>query len=296
VFYSLVGTVTRLYLGANNDLASSTNEFKNKNVLVTGAGRGIGKRLALGFARLGARIALVSRSKAELDLAHIEIEQAGGNALRIRADVTEPEQLALAADRVRVVFGSPVDILVCAAGVTGPLSSLLQGSAKAWLEAIQINLMGVVNSCRAVLPQMVERRTGKIIVLTCGADDPPKFSFSAYATSKTAVVRFVECLAHEVLDHNVQVNCFDPGAAYTSLTDEIIRAENRLEHAVVAAAKETRRTGGVSPDLQLDHVTFLASEQSNHVSGKLVHVTDDWKKLKHATLRPEAFTLRRVHK
>lgn len=277
-------------------MAISTNEFKNKNVLVTGAGRGIGKRLALGFARLGARIGLVSRSKAEIDLAHIEIEQAAGNALRIRADVTDPEQLTLAVDRVRVVFGSPVDILICAAGVTGPLAPFVQGSAKSWTDALYINLFGVVHSCRAVLPQMIERRSGKIIVLTCASDQPPNLNFSAHSTSKTAVVRFVESLAAEVLDSNVQVNCFDPGPVYTNTTDEIIRAESRLEPHVVAAAKETRRTGGVSPELQLDHVTFLASEQSNHITGKLIHVTDDWKKLKHATLRPDALTLRRVHK
>jgi NAD(P)-dependent dehydrogenase (short-subunit alcohol dehydrogenase family) len=277
-------------------VATTTTEFHNKNVLITGAGRGIGKRLALGFARRGARIALVSRSKAEVDLAHIEIEQAGGNALRIRADVTDPEQLMLAVDRVRVVFGSPVDILICAAAVVGPLSSFAQTPAKAWVDALHINLLGTVNSCRAVLPQMIDRRTGKIIALTCGGDDLPRVHFSAYSTSKTAVVRFIESLAAEVLDHNVQLNCFDPGPAYTSMTDEIIRAENRLEQRVIDAAKETRRTGGVSPDLQLDHVMFLASEQSNHISGKLIHVTDDWKKLKHATLRPDAYTLRRVGK
>lgn len=277
-------------------MAGPASEFKNKNVLVTGAGRGIGKRLALGFARVGARIGLVSRSKAEVDLAHIEIEQAGGNALRIRADVTDPEQVSLAADRMRVVFGSPVDILICAAAAAGPLSPFVQTPMRAWTDAIQINLMGVIHSCRAVLPQMIERRSGKIIVLVCDSDALPKLHFSAYETSKTAVVRFVESLAAEVLDHNVQANSFDPGAAYTNLTDEIIRAESRLEPRVVAAAKETRRTGGVAPEIQLDHVTFLASEQSNHISGKLIHVTDDWKKLKHATLRPDALTLRRTHK
>lgn len=271
-------------------------EFRNKNIVVTGAGRGIGKRFALGFARLGAKIGLIGRSKAELDLAHIEIEQAGGNALRIRSDVTDPEQLALAVDRARVVFGGPVDVLICAAAIPGPLMAFLQTPVKAWAEAIQINLMGVVHSCRAVLPSMVERRAGKIIVLACDSDSQPKLNFAAYTTSKSAAVRFVECLAAEVADDNVQVNCFDPGPAYTNLTDEIISAESRLEQQVVTAAKETRRTGGTSPDLQLQHMVFLASEQSNHISGKLIHVSDDWKKLKNSTLRPDALTLRRHQK
>ncbi len=277
-------------------MASVGGEFKTKNVLVTGAGRGIGKRLALGFGRLGAKVGLVARSRAEIDLTHIEIEQAGGSALRIRADVTDPEQMTVAFDRARVAFGSSIDILICAAGVTGPLSSFLQSPLRAWTEAIQVNLLGVVHSCRAALPSMIEKRSGKIIVLCCDGDEPPKINLSAYTTSKTAVVRFVESIAAEVLDYNVQVNSFDPGPAYTSVTDEIIRAESRLEPRVVNAAKETRRTGGVPAELQLETAMFLASEQSNHVTGKLIHVTDDWKKLRDATLRKGAFTLRRVHK
>jgi NAD(P)-dependent dehydrogenase (short-subunit alcohol dehydrogenase family) len=277
-------------------MAAPASEFKNKTVLITGGGRGIGKRFALGFARLGARIALLGRSKAEIDLAHIEIEQAGANALRIRADVTDPEQMALAVDRVRVVFGGPVDILICAAATSGPLNSFLQAPLKAWTEAIHINLLGVVHSCRAVLPSMIDRRGGKIIVLVCDTGEAPKLHFSAYSTSKTAVVRFVESLSAEIADANVQVNCFDPGPAYTNLTDEIIRADDRLEPRVVAAAKETRRTGGISPEQQLAIMTFLASEQSNHITGKLIHVTDDWKKLKNTTLRPDALTLRRTQK
>lgn len=273
-----------------------TGEFRNKNILVTGAGRGIGKRLALGFAGMGAKIALVGRSKAEIDLAHIEIEQTGGNALRIRADVTDPEQLALAVDRTRVVFGNSIDILICAAGTAGPLNGFLQTPLKAWTETIQINLLGVVHSCRAVLPSMIDKRAGKIIILACDSDVAPNLNFSAYATSKTAVVRFVETLAAEIADHNVQINCFDPGPAYTNLTDEIIRAESRLDPKVVSAAKETRRTGGVPPDKQLEHAAFLASEESNHITGKLIHVTDDWKKLRNASLRPDALTLRRASK
>jgi NAD(P)-dependent dehydrogenase (short-subunit alcohol dehydrogenase family) len=276
------------------NVATPTNEFKNKNILVTGGGRGIGKRLALGFARLGARIALVGRSKAEIELAQIEIEQAGGNALQIRADVTDAERLVVAVDRVLVSFGSSIDVLICAAGVTGPLNSFLQSPLKDWTEAIQINLLGVAHSCRAVLPGMLEKRSGKIIALVCETDQAPKLNFSAYSTSKTAVVRFVEMVAAEVADHNIQINCFDPGSAYTSVTDEIIRAESRLEPRVVSAAKETRRTGGISPELQLELAMFLASERSNHITGKFITISDDWKRLKNATLREDAFTLRRV--
>lgn len=271
-------------------------ELKDKNVLVTGAGRGIGKRFALGLARMGARIGLVARSKSEIDLTHIEIEQGGGIALRIRADVTDAEQMLVAVDRMRVAFGSSVDILICAAGVTGPLNSFLQSPLRAWTEAIQTNLFGVVNACRAVLPSMVEKRSGKVIVLTCESDQAPKLNFSAYSTSKTAVVRFIESLAAEVLDHNVQMNCLDPGPAYTSVTDEIIRAEGRLDQKLVNVAKEVRRTGGASPELQLELVAFLVSEHSNHISGKLIHLSDDWKKWRNATLRTDALTLRRVQK
>jgi NAD(P)-dependent dehydrogenase (short-subunit alcohol dehydrogenase family) len=274
--------------------SATDSEFSKKNILVVGGGRGIGKRVALSFARRGARIALVGRSKAEIDLAHIEIEQAGGNALRIRADATDPEQLSLAADRARVTFGGPIEVLICAAGVPGPIQPFLETTTKSWTDTIQVNLLGVVHSCRAVLPSMIEKRAGKIIALTCESDAVPKANFSAYTTSKTAVVRFVEALAAEVADHNVQINCLDPGPAYTNLTDEVIRAESRLDPLVVAAAKETRRTGGVAADLQLAIISFLASEQSNHITGKLIHVTDDWKKLRNATLRPDALTLRRL--
>lgn len=273
-----------------------TDEFKNKNILITGAGRGIGKRLALGFAKLGARIALVGRSKAEIDLAHIEIEQNGGNALRLRADVTDAEELTAAFERAAVVFRSPIDILICAAGVAGPLQPFLETSLSAWTEALEINLLGVVNCCRAVLPAMVERRSGKILVLACEADSTPKLNFSAYDTSKTAVVRFVEALSAETADDNVQINCFDPGPAYTNLTDEIINAESRLEPSVIEHAKEVRRTGGVSPDRQMAYASFLVSENSNHITGKLIHLTDDLKKLRNAALRPDVFALRRVEK
>src|SRR5213078_3813827 len=101
-----------------------------KSVLITGAGRGIGKRLAMGFAEAGARVGLLARSQAELDLAKLEIEQAGGQAMRLRADVREPEELAHAVDRMRSHFGG-LDVLITAAGVQGPVGPFLTSKPKA---------------------------------------------------------------------------------------------------------------------------------------------------------------------
>src|SRR5919206_5028075 len=98
--------------------------IQGKNVLITGAGRGVGKRLAMGFAQAGARVGLLARSQAELDLAKLEIEQAGGTALRLRADVRDMEQMQAAADRLRAVFGR-MDVLVAAAGAQGPIGPFL---------------------------------------------------------------------------------------------------------------------------------------------------------------------------
>jgi 3-oxoacyl-[acyl-carrier protein] reductase len=270
--------------------------FKDKNVLITGAGRGIGKRLAMGFAQAGARVGLLARSQAELDLAKLEIEQAGGNALRIRADVRDLEQLSAAVDRMRVVFGG-LDVLVAAAAVMGPVGPFLSTRAKSWNEAIEINLIGTVNSCRAVLPTLTQQRSGKIILIVGGGSGHPRPNFGAYAASKAAVVRFAECLAVEVSDHNVQVNSISPGNSYTHMTDEILAAgEERAGAREIEEAQQVRITGGVIPEKQIQLALFLASEHSNHITGKLIHVNDDWRRFERENMKPELYTLRRVQK
>jgi NAD(P)-dependent dehydrogenase (short-subunit alcohol dehydrogenase family) len=272
------------------------NSVKGKSVLITGAGRGIGKRLAMGFAAEGACVGLLARSQAELDLAKLEIEQAGGHAMRLRGDVREPEDLAHAADRMRSNFGG-LDVLITAAGVQGPVGPFLSAKPKAWNETVEVNLIGVANACRVVLPSMIEKRSGKIIMISGGGSASARPFFSAYASAKTAVVRLAENLALEVSDHNVQVNAMAPGAVYSTMTDEILHAgEERAGRKEIEDAERVRVTGGIAAEKQISLALFLASERSNHISGKLIHVNDDWKRFEQDNMKPELYTLRRVQR
>jgi 3-oxoacyl-[acyl-carrier protein] reductase len=92
-------------------------------------------------------------------------------------------------------------VLICAAGLPGPIGPLVENAMKSWADTIQTNLMGVVNAVRAVLPQMIEQRSGKIIVMSGSGTSTARPNFSAYAASKAAVARFVETVAEEVRDH-----------------------------------------------------------------------------------------------
>jgi 3-oxoacyl-[acyl-carrier protein] reductase len=269
--------------------------LKDQGVLITGGGRGIGKRLALGFAQAGARVGLVSRTQAELDATKLEIEHAGGAALRLRADVRDLEQLTAAVDRMRVVFGG-VHALIAAAAVQGPIGPFLDGKPKQWWEVMETNVLGVMHACRAVLPQMIERRSGKIIVLSGPGAVEARPNFAPFAASQAAIVRLVETLAEEVRDHNVQVNAMLPGGTYTSMTDEIIQAGPSAGVKDLEEAERVRITGGIAPEKQIQLALFLASERSNHVSGKLIHVNDDWKRMEHGNINPAAYTLRRISK
>lgn len=246
--------------------------------LITGAGRGIGKRIAIGFAKAGMRVGLLGRSQAELDLTKLEIEHAGGSAHRFRADVREYDQVSAAVDRMSDMAGN-VSVLVANAAVLGPIGPFAEHKPRDWKEVFETNVIGVMNACRKVLPQMIQSRSGKIIVIADSSSSSPRPNFAPYSASKAAVVRFVESVAEEVRNHNVQVNCFSPGGAYTSMTDEILTADERAGWVEVEEAEQVRLTGGVPAEKQIQIALFLASERSNHLTGKLIDVTDDWKKL-----------------
>lgn len=270
-------------------------DLKGKCAIVTGAGRGIGKRLALGLAGAGCRVALVARTEAELQLTQLEIEARGGVGLPFVADVRSYERLEAAFRQVREHLG-PADILVAAAGVQGPIDSFWNTDLDEWRKTLECNLLGVMHAIRLVLPEMVARRRGKVIVLGGRGVSHARPYFSAYAASKAALGRMVECLAEELVEHNVQVNCLAPGNTYTHMTDQILAAGERAGWRDQETAMKVRQTGGVAPAKQIEPTLFLASSQSNHVTGKIIHVDDDWKTLLESSVHPELYTLRRVQR
>jgi NAD(P)-dependent dehydrogenase (short-subunit alcohol dehydrogenase family) len=264
--------------------------------VVTGAGRGIGKRLAMGFAKERAKVGLIARTEQELEATKLEIEQTGGEVFYWRADVRNCAELNRAVRNLHRNFQShhaEINVLITAAAIQGPIGPLAEEDPKLWLPVMETNILGVMHAIRAVLPGMIKQGHGKIIVLAGGGSEAARPNFSAYATSKAAVVRMVESVAEEVREHNIQVNCFSPGGAYTSMTDEILAAGERAGAMEMERAEKVRITGGASAEKQMQMANFLASEKSNHISGKLIHVTDDIKKLEQANMPPEVLTLRR---
>ena len=110
------------------------------------------------------------------------------------------------------------------------------------------------------------------------------------------MVRFVESVAEEVAEHNVQVNCLSPGETYTHMTDQVLSAGDRAGWREIDMARQVRMTGGVPAEKQIELALFLASNQSNHITGRMIHVEDEWKKLKEKSISADLYRLRRNHK
>ena len=266
-----------------------------KVALVTGGGRGIGEAIAEAFSRAGARLVLAARTRQEVETVAARLRQASGPAIALACDVADPQQVErLMADTV-TAFG-PADVLVNSAGVYGPIGPFAETDLDGWTEAIRINLLGTVYCTRAVLPHMIRRRSGKIINLSGGGAVGPFPRFSAYATSKAAVVRFTETVAEEVRAHNVQVNAIAPGAVNTRLLDQVLEAGERAGADFLEKSRAQQASGGTSPAVGAELALHLASSRGDGITGKLLSaVWDDWKRLGEASPMPAAlYTLRRI--
>jgi len=272
-------------------------KLAGKAAIITGAGRGIGKAIALAFAREAANVVVAARTLSEVTETAQQVRDLGRRALPLTVDVSDrggvERMIAAALDK----FGK-VDILVNNAGTCGPIGPLVDNDPERWLQTIRINLFGVLFCSRAVLPFMIRERRGKIINLSGGGATSPRPNFSAYAASKAAIVRLTETLAEEVRGFNIQVNAIAPGAVNTRLTDEILAAGSAAGEEMLARTRQQKETGGVPPERAAALAVFLASEESDGLSGRLISaVWDDWESMNgriDQIMASDLYTLRRV--
>lgn len=189
--------------------------LQNKTALITGGGRGIGRATAIALAKEGVHIGLIGRTAANLEKAAEELKAFGVKVSVARTDVKDLTAVERAVQSVKEELGQ-IDILINNAGIGG-FAGFLEQSPEEWENIIQVNLMGVYNVTRAVLPEMIERKAGDIINISSTAGQRGAAGTSAYSASKFAVLGLTESLMQEVRKHNIRVSALTPSTVATDL-------------------------------------------------------------------------------
>ena len=222
--------------------------LQGKVALVTGAGKGIGRAVALALAAEGVNVGLLARTNSDLQSLAAEIATHGVKTCSVVADVADRAAMEAAAAQIAQELG-PVDILIDNAGI-GHFAKFMEMEPAQWEHIIQVNLMGTYYATRAVLPDMIARQTGDIINISSTAGQRGAAGTSAYSASKFAVLGLTESLMQEVRKHNIRVSALTPSTVATplalenKLTDgnhEKVMQPEDLAEFIVAQLKLNRR-------------------------------------------------------
>ncbi len=223
-------------------------DLKNKNALITGAGKGIGKAIALALAKEGVNVILLARTQDEIDNVAAKARSLRVKALAISANVADINSVNAAVEKALAEFGT-IDILINNAGIAA-FGKFLELEPQEWERIIQVNLMGTYYVTRAVLPNMIERQTGDIFNISSTAGLNGNAMTSAYSASKFAVLGLTDSLMQEVRKHNIRATALIPSTVATEmakdlkLTDgnpeKVMQAEDMAE-LIIAQLKLNRR-------------------------------------------------------
>lgn len=242
-----------------------------QSAVVTGAGRGIGQAIALRLAAEGARVTLVARTTKQLDATAEQIRRAGGDALAFTADVTKPDTAAAAIEAASAAFG-PVSILVNNAGIPGPYGPIGVLDARAWWVAQEVNVRAPLLYMSAVLAGIRRaQRTGHIVNIVSSAGLDPVPHLSAYAVSKSTVIRLTETVDLESRSLGVRAFALHPGTITTDMADATISSPDAQRWVPEGVAMLKGRTPEDSArDLArcCDVVAALASGRYDALGGR----------------------------
>lgn len=228
-------------------------KLKDKVALITGGGRGIGKAVAMAYAREGAKLALCARTGSELEHTVNEIQALKAECKGWSCDVSLEEPVRDLIASVMKVFGR-IDVLVNNAGVMTRPVPIAELEVKKWDYTIAVNLRGPFLVTQAVLPIMMKQKSGSIINVSSSIGRSAYANFIAYATSKWGLEGFTQTLAAEVRSHNIRANTVEPGYVATKLTGY----------------------SGSKPESVTKVFVYLASEESKGVTGKMLS-SSGWK-------------------
>jgi len=277
-----------------------TGALRGRAAVITGANQGLGLAIAAAYVAAGAHVLICARDEAKLGEALAELAKSAGPDQKVAgetADVSNPADVARLVARAHAEFPS-VQILVNNAGVYGPLGCIEEVDWSEWVRTLEINLLGSVLMCRALLPHFRTNRYGKIIQLSGGGATTPLPRITAYAASKAAVVRVAESIAEDVREFGIDVNAMAPGALNTRMLDQVLAAgPDRVGPAPYARFTRQKQEGGAPLAGAAELAVFLASAASDGITGKLLSaVWDPWSDLpRHREdLGSDVYTLRRI--
>jgi NAD(P)-dependent dehydrogenase (short-subunit alcohol dehydrogenase family) len=268
-----------------------------KTALITGGSRGIGKAVAELFSEEGAALMLCARSNDELTRTKAELERKGAVVEVCRTDVSLQEDVHALVARTVSTFGN-IDLLVNAAGIYGEIGPVARLDFQKWKATFEVNLFGTFAVIQETLPIFIKNKSGKIVNFSGGGDGPLP-NFSAYSTSKVALVRFTETLADELRVYGIAVNAIAPGPVNTRILEDALTAgEDLVGKDLYSRFRKQKEDGGVSPRAAAELCLFLASNDSDGLSGKFLSaVWDDWRdwsaKQVMEIMATDRFTLRR---
>lgn len=193
--------------------------LKNKNALITGAGKGIGKAIAIALAKEGVNVILVSRTQTDIDQLADEASNLGVKSLALAADVSDMNSINSAVEKALAKFKT-IDILINNAGIAA-FGKFMELEPAEWEKIIQVNLMGTYYTTRAVIPNMIERQTGDIINISSTAGLNGNALTSAYSASKFAVLGLTDSLMQEMRKHNIRVSALTPSTVATDMAKDL---------------------------------------------------------------------------